>query len=108
MPRYNVKYKDKWATFTSVADGFLTHFADEATHDQWRLLEYGRADFTPVSQGRCNLMTIEDAVFSMVLNRSGRRSKIAKECILELVELGIEKGDAEELVKTALEKREED
>lgn len=78
MPRYNVQHNGKWACFSSVVDAFVTCFMDRETYGDWRKREYGEVNHKPIEQ--CNMMGMEEAVFSTTLNRS-RESAI--ECLLE-------------------------
>lgn len=78
MPRFNVKHNDKWACFSSICDGFITEFMDKDSYEEWRKVEYGLDDYEPAEKR--NLMNIQDAVFSIRLNRN--RSD-AMECLLE-------------------------
>jgi hypothetical protein len=89
MPRYNVNYKNKWACFSSIVDGFITKFTDKSDYEEWRKSEY-RIDYRPVEQ--CNLKTMEDAVFSIRLNRTHN------EAIKHLIECGLEHEESEKLI----------
>jgi len=78
MPRYNVEYNGKWACFSSVVDAFVMGFTDKNSYEEWRKREYGAANHKPAEQ--CNMMNIDEAVFSASLNRS--RDEWAS-CLLE-------------------------
>jgi len=90
MPRYNVNYNGKWACFTTIVDGFITSFMDKADYEEWRLEEYGKADYKPAEQ--CNMYTMEDAVSSASLNHS-------KESVIKNLTIvaGLSESEAEEL-----------
>jgi len=114
MPHYAVQYKDKWAMFTSVADGFLSPFMPEEEFVKWCRWEYHEPEQCSVSDCKCpfhrkrfterNQMTMEDAVDAM-MPFYGRRSRILKKAVKKLVELGIDKDDAEKLVTAVLQER---
>ena len=78
MPRYNVKYKEKWACFSSISEGFVTEFMDTDSYEEWRKAEYGLIDYKPLEER--NAMDMQDAVCSIKLNRN--RDDAIK-CLLE-------------------------
>ena len=66
MPRYNVTCgNDKWACYTTAAEGFITSFMPREEYEKWRRLEYG--------EGACriedaNVMDFQAAMKKMRLN----------------------------------------
>lgn len=86
MPRYNVQHNGKWACFSSVVDDFVTEFMDKSAYEDWRKCEYGVAELR-------NLMSIEDAVFSITLNRS------RDEALHSLEEVGFTPEESELLMR---------
>lgn len=68
MPRFNVEYNGRWACFSSITDSFITTFAEKEGYEAWRKIEYGLHDYV-VAEKR-NVMSMEEAVFSIRLNRS--------------------------------------
>lgn len=68
MGRYDVKYKGKWAAFSTITDSFITMFTDKEQYEKWRKEEYGRMYYSPVKEA--NAKTIEDMTFSIRLNRN--------------------------------------
>lgn len=78
MPRYNVKYNEKWTCFSSVSDGFITKFMDKFEYEKWRKQQYGKQGYSPLEQ--CNTMTIKESAFSIRLNRTHDE---AMKCLLE-------------------------
>jgi hypothetical protein len=93
LARYNVKYKGKWACFSSVVDGFITKFTEKSKYEEWRLQEYGRANYEPAEQ--CNMMSMAEAVYSRRLNHT------EKEVIDDLVKAGISHSEAISLLSKA-------
>jgi len=91
MPRYNVEYNGKWATFSTISDGFVTEFVGKEEYEKWRLEEYGRAGYKPAEQ--CNMMTMAEAISSASLNLS------KKDIINNLVEVGLTEDEAVALWK---------
>ena len=72
MPRYNVRnYKGKWACFSGIIDEFVTPFMPKDEYEKWRIEEYGytEKDYAPAE--KCNMMTVEEAVYALSLNHSG-------------------------------------
>lgn len=90
MPRYNVNYKDKWACFSSIGDGFITGFMNKDAYEEWRKEEYGLEDYQPAEKR--NMMEMQEAVYSVRLNRS-RNS--AMKCLLES---GLSETECEQLM----------
>lgn len=90
MGRYNVKYNEKWAAFSTIDDDFITPFMEKDQYEKWRLEEYGRANYVPVEQAA--IESILEAVSSIRLNRSHEESF---KC---LCETGICESDAEKLL----------
>lgn len=80
MPRYNVKYNDMWACFSTITDGFITEFMDKFEYEKWRKYQYGKQTFQPTPAKNCNIMTMKEASFSIRLNRTHDE---AIECLLE-------------------------
>ena len=75
MPRFNVKSQDgKWACFSSITDSYITKFMYEKQYDKWRKLEYGRCDYRPICQENRNIMSVEESIFSICLNRNEEES----------------------------------
>ena len=117
MPSYAVRYKDKWAVFTSIADGFISSFMPEEEFVKWCQLKYNEPEQCSVPDCKCpfhrkrfterNQMTMEEAVDAMMPSY-GRRSRILKKTVNELVELGIDKDDAEKLVTAVWQERKEE
>jgi hypothetical protein len=100
MPRYNVEYKGKWACFSSIVDAFITNFMDKEAYEQWRRIQYGIADYRLAE--KCNMMTMEEAVFSLTLNRS------ESEAIENIVSAGIQESEAADLFRKYGDKTPED
>ncbi len=78
LGRYNVEYKGKWAAFSTIVDAFITEFMDKEKYEEWRKEEYGRSNYVPVEEAA--IETIEDATFSIRLNRNHDH---ALECLKE-------------------------
>lgn len=72
MPRFNVEHNGQWAYFSSVSDAFLTEFMNKTDYEDWRKEEEGK-DYLPLEQ--CNKMTIQEAAFSISLNRTREEAK---------------------------------
>ena len=89
MPRYNVEYNGKWACFSTIVDGFVTSFMDKTDYEQWRLEEYGRANYKPAEQ--CNVYTIAEAIEDASLYHN------KKEIVENLMEVGLAASEAVEL-----------
>lgn len=73
MPRYNVRnYKGEWACFSGIIDEFVTPFMPKDEYEKWRIEEYGytEKDYEPAE--KCNIMTVEEAIYSLSLNHSGK------------------------------------
>lgn len=74
MPRYNVKNSEgKWACFSSIIDEFVTPFMPKDEYEKWRIKEYNytEKDYEPAEN--CNTMTVEEAIFSLSLNHTGKQ-----------------------------------
>lgn len=74
MPRYNVKNANgKWACFSSIIDEFVTPFMPKDEYEKWRIKEYNytEKDYEPAEN--CNTMTVEEAIFSLSLNHTGKQ-----------------------------------
>lgn len=95
MPRFNVEYKGQWACFSSVSDSFITTFGDRASYEKWRIAEYGK-NCDPTEKS--NSATMEQAVFSMRLNRSREKA------LQLLLECGLTEKDSVELLDAVDEK----
>ena len=90
MPRFNVEHNGKWACFSTIPELFITNFVEKSEYENWRLEEYGRANYIPVEQ--CNKYSISEAIFKASLNHS------KEEVIENLVnEAGLEQAEAETL-----------
>lgn len=90
MGRYNVKYKEKWAAFSTITDSFVTEFMNKEKYENWRREEYGRMYYKPIKEQ--DARTIEDAAYDIKLNRS---HKMALECLLET---GLSKDEGEKIL----------
>lgn len=90
MPRYNIKYKDKWACFTSIADGFITPFMSKSEYEKWYEQEYGK--YVHLSLEKCKIRTIQDCAYSIRMNRTHNE---AIECFLES---GLSKEECEQIM----------
>ena len=93
MSRYNVEHKGKWACFSTISDSFITEFVDKEIYEAWRKEEYGRAGYSPLDERGVNIMSIEEAVHSISLNRT------YTETVEVLIETGIDEKEASELAK---------
>jgi hypothetical protein len=67
MPRYNVEADGEWACFSSVCDGFITHFMPLDNYERWRTEEYGKQK---TSLEDANRMTLRECLFSLGLNHT--------------------------------------
>lgn len=90
MGRCNVEYNGKWAAFSTIVDAFITVFTDKNEYEEWRKLEYGMANYEPAEN--CAMKTMEDAAFSIRLNRTHNE---ALEC---LCEAGLSKEEADKIL----------
>ena len=88
MSRQYVKYKNKWAVFSSIVDGFITKIMTEQDIDRWREKEYGKN----LRPKECTLINLEDALYSLRLNRTHDES------VEELIETGFDKKESERLI----------
>ena len=88
MSRQYVKYKNKWAVFSTISDGFITKFMTEEDINKWIVKEYGKSFNTKECVGR----SMEDALYSLRLNRTHDES------VEELIETGFDKKESERLI----------
>lgn len=88
MGRQYVKYKNKWAVFSSVSDGFITRFMTEEEINKWREKEYGTLSTSKEKAMR----SMEDALYSIRLNRTH------KESVEELIDADLNEKEAEKLI----------
>lgn len=91
MGRYDVKYKEKWAAFSTITDSFITVFTDYEQYENWRKDEYRRAYYTPAREERAK--SIEEVTLSIRLNRTHEE---ALKCLLEAE---LPKAEAEEILR---------
>ncbi|HZK71038.1 MAG TPA: hypothetical protein VFD03_05890 [Clostridia bacterium] len=89
MPRYNVNYKNKWACFSSVVDGFVSKFMDGEDYDAWRKCQYGN-EYIPIEHS--NQMTMKEAVSSIRMHDSHDES------VKQLIGCGISQEESEKLI----------
>lgn len=90
MPRFNVKYHDKWACFSSVSDKFVTAFMEKSNYEKWRKGQYGMCNYKPAEQ--CNIMTMKEAVSSI------RMHSTHVESFIQLFNVGISPDECEKLL----------
>ena len=90
MSRYDINYKNKWACFSSIADGFITEFMKPAQYKEWIKQEYGKNYKRPLNQ--FNTKTIQDCASSIRMNRTHNE---AIECFLES---GLSKEECEQIM----------
>ena len=103
MPRFNVKRQDgKWACFSSVSDSYITKFMSEKQYDRWRKAEYGRCDYRPIREGNCNMMSVDETILSISLNRD------EEEGIHELKIVGLATPENLTKLRDILKEREEE
>jgi len=88
MSRYNIKYKGKWACFSSVVDAFITEFMDKYEYEKWRLSEYG----DNLVSVECRMKLMKEVAFSIRLNRSHYQ---AVKC---LAECGLSEKECEQII----------
>lgn len=86
MPRYNVEHKGMWACFSSITDSFITPFMEKDLYGQWRLNQYGKADYHLAEY--CNKMPMSEVFFAVSLNRS------YEETMEHMLETGLTMGEA--------------
>ena len=67
MPRFNVRFGEKWACFSTIVDAFITPFMSAHNYDEWRKVAYGR-EYVPIE--RANQMLLRDAISNLILNKS--------------------------------------
>lgn len=80
-----VNYKEKWAVFSSITESFITSLTVLEEHEEWVRKEHG-------SSTRLPSIEIEDAVFTLTLNKSG------DEALKNLMDTGIPEADAKDLI----------
>ena len=81
MPRFNVEYNNKWACFSSIADGFVTRFESKESYEEWRKEEY-KENYKPLEM--CNIMELKECIERMLLD-----SKLV-DVVANLVDVGVE------------------
>jgi len=67
MPRYNVESDGEYACYTSISEGFITHFMSREDYEKWRNKEYGNNNI-PLDEA--NHMTLREALFDLSLNKT--------------------------------------
>jgi hypothetical protein len=83
MPRYTIKYKDRYMHFSGIADAPLTNFLIEEKFKEFYIEEYSEIDWLAFKSGKRNRMTLEEALDSYNCNlKEGR--KISKEEFLKI------------------------
>lgn len=90
MPRFNVEHNGKWACFSSISDAFITEFMEKSDYEQWKIKGYGSLNYEPLE--KCNIKTMEEAVFSVSLNRN------RDECIDSLSGIGLTEQKVNQLI----------
>jgi len=89
MPRYNVEYKNKWACFSSISDGFITKFMPKDEYEAWRKEQYG-VQGTLSKAEDCNRKSMSECVDIIIL-------QVATCPVLEaLMDTGLSEDEANE------------
>lgn len=96
MARYNVNHNNKWACFSTIVDDFVTEFMCKEDYEKWRKIEYGLKDYEPAE--KCNIMTIDEAVHYIKLNRT------YDETITCLVGTGLSEEESKQIINNLKDK----
>lgn len=82
MPRYNVRYKNKYACYSTISDNFITKFMNVKEYDEWRIKEYGEVDFVKIEiayEMQClDFMELNEAIHNIILYKSMSYEDIIK------------------------------
>lgn len=82
MPRFNVRYGEKWSCFSSIVDCFIVEFMSRDCYEDWRIKEY-EEQWCPLEEA--NMKDLEDCISTLMYNND------YNSCLIHLTNMGIEK-----------------